>query len=365
MAGRWIDVLASFISLDLVTLGIPLECIGVGSFHGKLWVYILTPLTVIGATILVAAATGLRQRACHPYQLLKTSVLRAAPFCLFVAFLSMPFVTSLAARSFLYECFKGDACYLRADYAVSVGEHVQGSNEMDWDTITPAWQQIRGTAWIGLSLYPLGQEVIFLLLLLRVRRTIKQHRSAELSRALSFLHVDFKPQYKFFELVNMAAKILLVGFATMVEPNGSIIQVTFGLLVALGQLVLLASTQPYRRRMTNATAIGCSLVTVLVFVACLHIKNQVLVSTLPPDATSHLLVQYDIPDGFVVAFLLASTLAAFGIAIVLSVLHLWTAQRLPVARTQGGHAAQPPLLESGVVWHLFLSHSMRAATQTQ
>ena len=62
------------------------------------------------------------------------------------------------------------------------------------------------------------------------------------------------------------------------------------------------------------------------------------------------------PETYLTVFLVASTLSAFGIAIALSILHLWTTQSLTVARTSDGHVAQPPLLTDEMAWHLFISH---------
>ena len=62
-------------------------------------------------------------------------------------------VTSLAARSFLYQCFGHGSCYLEADWAVHIGEGVmdngQATERLDWATATTAWNQIRRSAWLG------------------------------------------------------------------------------------------------------------------------------------------------------------------------------------------------------------------------
>ena len=62
------------------------------------------------------------------------------------------------------------------------------------------------------------------------------------------------------------------------------------------------------------------------------------------------------PEAYLTAFLVLSTISAIGIAIALSILHLWTTQALTVARTRDGHVATPPLLVDEMEWHLFISH---------
>ena len=319
----------------------PVECLGVGSFLTKLWVYILTPLAVIGTAILFVVCSSLlsrkrsaagvehdqedinhrprghglrRQRhlsnhqrdthdssaseRAHVVPQLKTALLRAAPLCLFVAFLSMPSVTSLAARTFLYQCFDQDSCYLEADYAVRIGEPKEGGdylgyNSLDRSTVTPSWGQIRSTAWLGLALYPFGQLLVFAVLLRSCRHVILNQHTSDLTQAVAFLFSDFKPNFYAFELLLMATKISLVGLATTFTPAGSILQVVFGLLVALFQLVVLATTQPYKRSINNAMGVGCSLMLVNVFLACLQIKVRDLIETVPQDVTTLLLPLYN------------------------------------------------------------------------
>ena len=210
---KWVEFFKSLISVELLALGVPPECLGVRSFHTKLWVYILSPLAIICAIVSFAVLgvvvhilrpaeesqrnasgdsaqpkpqdreTGSRSsRNSHARRLLgrgnrkshgsrgatvtdgtrcpqlKAALLKALPPCLFVAFLSMPAVTSLAARSFLYQCFDQDSCYLEADWAVHVGEDSVGGGQsvqglgysnLDWATATPTWKSIRQTAWLG------------------------------------------------------------------------------------------------------------------------------------------------------------------------------------------------------------------------
>ena len=56
---QWVEFFASVISIDLITLGVPFACVGVNTFHAKLWVYIIGPLAVIGITLCWAAGSVL------------------------------------------------------------------------------------------------------------------------------------------------------------------------------------------------------------------------------------------------------------------------------------------------------------------
>ena len=135
--------------------------------------------------------------------------------------------------------------------------------------------------------------MVFGKLLHSCRKNITHGRTSDLINAISFLLSDFKPEFYAFELLLMATKICLVGFATMVTPAGSVVQVVFGLLISLFQLIVVATTQPYALRINNAVGVCSSLVLVNIFLACLQIKVRDLVGTVPQDVSALLLPLYN------------------------------------------------------------------------
>jgi hypothetical protein len=141
---RWVNFFAHFVDVNFIEVGVPFDCIGLASFHAKLWAYILLPLTVICVTILASALTVLANKPHGPSVSAAPALTRimgqAAPMCIFIAFLSMPSVTALASRSFLVECFDEGLCYLRADYAVIVGPRSSETLDVDVSRMTPEWQ---------------------------------------------------------------------------------------------------------------------------------------------------------------------------------------------------------------------------------
>jgi hypothetical protein len=312
--------LQRLINVELVTLGVPFECIGISTFHSKLKLYILTPVLLVCAIFAVSAARRAltRQHVCPQF------LLDGLPLALLVAFLSLPSVTSLAARAFLIECFDSGDCYMRADLSVRAGAADPRHGGLDGSQPpTPEWAQIRRTAWVGLALYPLGQFIFFALLLMQVQRSLKSSRSAmQLTRAASFLYVEFTPRCRAFELLHMLQKICLVGIATTFVPTGSMVQLLFGIVITLSHLTATAYMQPYTKRASNTMAIGCSLSLACIFLACVPIKIQIVLSGEADTISPMLAPLISVPPTYVRNSLIFSTFGAFGLAAVLLLVEL-------------------------------------------
>ena len=58
------------------------------------------------------------------------------------------------------------------------------------------------------------------------------------------------PSYFYFDLLELCKKLLLIGFASLIEP-GSLLQIMVAVLVSLLFLVLHLQSLPYRRNMDN------------------------------------------------------------------------------------------------------------------
>ena len=130
-------------SIDIITLGIPMPCVGFRGFHAKLIVVAIAPIVlvsiIVGVNAVLAytapaaaratrrpASTSIRRRqAVWNSELISPTMQRAAGPCLFVLFFALPLVSSLAFRAFNCECFEySGLCYLRADYELICGKQV-------------------------------------------------------------------------------------------------------------------------------------------------------------------------------------------------------------------------------------------------
>ena len=100
-------VLAAFelFSLNLFDLGLPLQCMGLGSFLGQLFFMLFAPLVCVVCTVPIAARL-LRDEGdvCNTHAVL----LRALPLALKILFVIFPLVSAVAVQAFDCELLDND-----------------------------------------------------------------------------------------------------------------------------------------------------------------------------------------------------------------------------------------------------------------
>ena len=109
------------------------------------------------------------------------AIQRVTPMVLRIFFLAYPIVTNVAFEAFSCFEFEGDSSWLIADVSIQCGtaEHVQAQS----------------LAWVAIALYPIGLLLLNTTLLRHARRAIEFGPRTELSKALAFLHSEYKPQF--------------------------------------------------------------------------------------------------------------------------------------------------------------------------
>ena len=117
-------------------------------------------------------------------------------------------VTALAFRAF-EECetFTDEAANSSVAYLLSASKQYAvacPSEELE------AAQSI---AWAAIILYPVGVIVLCASLLFACRSTLlhSSHSLTPFARSISFLHSSLAPEFFFFDLLEMAKKLLLIG----------------------------------------------------------------------------------------------------------------------------------------------------------
>ena len=73
-------------------------------------------------------------------------------------------------------------------------------------------------------------------LLLSARKDLIAERETPFTKALSFLHREYKPAFFWWELIEVLRRFLLVGVAVLIQP-GSLTQLIFAAMVALSYLL--------------------------------------------------------------------------------------------------------------------------------
>ena len=96
--------------------------------------------------------------------------------------------------------------------------------------------------------------------------------STSLSRAISFLHAEYRPEYFYWELVELMRKLTLTGFLLLIPQRLTLLRLVAAILLTNAHLVLLQAAAPYKQASTAFVAVATSLTLACTLVAALLIK---------------------------------------------------------------------------------------------
>jgi len=133
--------------------------------------------------------------------------------------------------------------------------------------------------------YPIGVLLLCASLLYSARGALLYQVHTPFSRALGFLCSSFQPAFFFFDLLEMAKKLLLVGFASLIS-RGSLGQLVAGWLVSLLFLILHIQSHPYRKKTDNVVATSAQLMLTMFFFWCTLLQTGALGD--PDDVNNNL-----------------------------------------------------------------------------
>ena len=185
--GRLLSVF-DILNLNIAGLGVPLQCLSLGTYEQQLIFTLLAPALLAVAIVLTSGGCSIAVR-CRlssrppppPSPLEASGLLVALPWLLTLSFLVFPMVSSAAFRAFSCEEFDNGTWYLRADYSI--------------ECHTRRHAAAKDLALVGILLYPVGISLVYTVLLIRARRAIQTDAPTALSRALDFLVRDFDTSY--------------------------------------------------------------------------------------------------------------------------------------------------------------------------
>ena len=100
-------------NINIGGIGLPLQCLGMGTYQQQLATTMLVPLGLAVVLLL-----GCLVRSCWRRQGVRAGALTALPLLLSLSFLVFPMVSSAAFRVFSCESFDNGRAFLRADYNI-------------------------------------------------------------------------------------------------------------------------------------------------------------------------------------------------------------------------------------------------------
>jgi len=194
----------------------------------------------------------------------------AVPLTMLILFFAFPPVTSLAFRLFETCTTFSDELGESKAFLISSRKHYVLTCPSD------ELSDAQSLAWVAILIYPVG-TILFSawLLYLGRARLLLEEESTPYIRSIAFLHAPFVPSYFYFDLLELCKKLLLIGFASLIEP-GSVVQLMIAVLVSLLFLVLHLQSLPYRRHLDNMLATMINLSLCVFFIWCLLLQTGTL-----------------------------------------------------------------------------------------
>ena len=284
-------------------------------------------------------------------ELIQSAVMQATPIMLWISFLAYSVVSTTAFDAF--QCYRfglegSEGSWLRADVSVRCGgkEH----------------EAIERVAWVAIAIWPFGaifaaSALSFFAHLGRVYNNPELARP-KLRQAISFLHIEYKPDFWWWEPLPMLLRLILVGFFVLIEP-GSMTQLVLGTLTTLFFLLIQMQASPYVSMVDTYLAVSCNASLVVFFVCCIvfNIISFTELDKVQGVLTIDLETLYNTPVlaltvGMFICLLFSLFLAAFFVA--------WRIdesfrQRRRLCHVAGDREAVCPPIHRDR-YHLFLSH---------
>ena len=179
--------------------GLHSTCLGLPSLLSQLLFAMLAPILVALIAVLVV-------------QLRRSPLESALPFLLYWSFLVYPSVSSRGFRALApCDCFEyvganeSQTCFLRTDYEeLCHSEAISSAKNAG----------VVAAAWLDIIIYALGVPLAYAALLFGQRTALDE--------ALNFLTKDYEPHARWWELVEVAKKLVFTGARRTAPNNGTL-----------------------------------------------------------------------------------------------------------------------------------------------
>ena len=285
----WVEDTFGWMELDFLIRLLPPACVSSG-YQVTLLLVALCPLVLIAgiATALVArrlveATRG--ERATSVRGAVVAGLLDSAPVALLITFFCVAGVSQTAFSVFLCVSYDYDSAsfetrsFLRADLSVSC----DGSEEH---------AQIKLLGYIFIVLWPVGMLAMYAALLLRCGPRLRGSQPDDaLTRASSFLYRGYNIEWRWWEVVELLRRTVLVGFVLLIPTDQSYARIIAGLLVSILYLIALLSVQPFVSTSDHLMAAICASTLVLIFVSALLVRTYEYIAVeYGPESAQQLMV---------------------------------------------------------------------------
>ena len=173
--------------------------------------------------------------------LLYSAVLSALPLSLGLLFCFFPSVCSEIFISWSCISFQDGPNaaveFSRADLSLRCG--------------TAAYNELTSVAVVFFVVWPVCVPLLFLSLLLSLRKHIALHKLTPLVHATAFLHREYRSSCFWWEPLELVRKLVLTGLVTRIPESSSTLRLLVALLVLVFFLLITIQFQPFRQQEDN------------------------------------------------------------------------------------------------------------------
>jgi len=281
---------------------------------------------------------------------LQNSLLLTIPAALLVTYVLVPSVSSSIFKAWSGEAFgytsTEDHYFLREDASIRC-------------YTSDAHARLRSTASVLVVLWPIGVPVMYAILLMLARKAIRNHTPNHLVRSISFLHRDYKPEYFYWEMVELGRRTILLGWVSFIDEGNAFTRIVVAMAVSLGAFVLTLTQKPYVHEEDQLIAVAGQFMLLTSFIGASYIKSFDEVKA-RSDAIASAAFGIDSADQIVVmifSFTVAMILLLTGTLVAL----VSAEASMPLMRVKGTGKRPVLTLRTRQKWHLFNSHNWNSA----
>jgi len=272
---KWTDWLEEFSFAWLFTLGVDPLCVG-GNVYSRLLFFCGAPLVVMVALPLAGVGLELFKRIAGAYGciehepgVLANSLLQLLPLSLFVAFCTCVSVSKYIFA--VWDCMDIEdnslvvpptsRSFMASDLAVECD--ILGNSE---------YARTRDLATVMFAIWPVGMPLIFLAILLPSRKALLKERLTRLTRATSFLHKDYEPEFFFWEPLALFYRLAISGFIHLVPSHLAFIRLNIGLITTILYSFLIMTLKPYESIVVDCLCMVTQLALMFIFLTSISLK---------------------------------------------------------------------------------------------
>ena len=218
--------------------------------------------------------------------------------------------------------------------------------------LTSGYRRVRDVAIIFVVVWPVGLPLLYLALLLPLRRLLRERRTSRLLRATAFLHREYRPACVAWEPLVMWQRTIIVAFVQLIPPHQTYFRLLLAVAVTIVYLTLLLIYRPYKRADVEALATCMQ-----IFLVCLLLIAHTLrtFNELDKEGMAKEILGISNVDQLIVTMVSIKLLllAIFSSVTLYQIAH---DRHLPLLRLV--HSREPPdlMLGQSMDFHLFLSH---------